>query len=224
MRVLIVEDYAPLRGSLAKGLREAGYAVDVAADGEVGLWHAIGEDYDTIVLDLMLPKLDGLTVLERIRQAGKEAPVLILTARDAVKDRVRGLEAGADDYLVKPFAFEELLARVKALTRRRYAVKSPTVRIGDLEIDRASQRVKRGERAIEVTAKQYAFLELLALRAGQVVSRAEIWSHLYEFEAEPNSNLLEVYVGQLRRKLEAAGESRLIHTRRGAGYVLEEIA
>ncbi|MCE9593619.1 MAG: response regulator, partial [Planctomycetes bacterium] len=141
MRVLIVEDYAPLRGSLAKGLREAGYAVDVAADGEVGLWHAIGEDYDTIVLDLMLPKLDGLTVLERIRQAGKEAPVLILTARDAVKDRVRGLEAGADDYLVKPFALEELLARVQALCRRAYGKKQTRLAIDDLVIDTLARAV-----------------------------------------------------------------------------------
>jgi DNA-binding response OmpR family regulator len=223
MRILIVEDYAPLRGSLAKGLREAGFAVDLSADGEEGLWLALGEDYDVIVLDLMLPKLDGLTVLERIRAGGKQAHVLILTARDAVKDRVRGLETGADDYLVKPFAFEELLARIHALVRRHYAAKSPAIRVGDLVIDRAARRVTRGPRAIVVTAKEYALLELLALRAGQVVARAEIWSHLYEFAEEPNSNLLEVYVAQLRRKLESGGESRLIHTRRGAGYVMEDV-
>jgi DNA-binding response OmpR family regulator len=221
VRILIVEDYAPLRGSLAQGLREAGFAVDVAGDGEVGLWHALEEDYDVIVLDLMLPKLDGLTVLERLRAKGRQAHVLILTARDAVRDRVRGLEAGADDYLVKPFAFEELLARIHALVRRRYAAKSPAIRIGDLVIDRAAQRVTRGTRAIAVTLKEYALLELLALRAGAVVSRAEIWGHLYEFAEEPSSNLLEVYVAQLRRKLESGGEPRLIHTRRGAGYMLE---
>jgi DNA-binding response OmpR family regulator len=224
LRILIIEDYAPLRGSLAKGLREAGFAVDVAGDGAEGLWYALGENYDVIVLDLMLPKLDGLSVLERMRAEGRQAHVLILTARDAVKDRVRGLEMGADDYLVKPFAFEELLARVQALIRRSYAAKSPALRIGDLVIDRSSQRVTRGQRSIDVTAKQYALLELLALRAGQVVSRAEIWSHLYEFAEEPNSNLLEVYVAQLRKKLESGGEPRLVHTRRGAGYVMEDVS
>lgn len=222
MKILIVEDYSPLRGALAKGLREAGFAVDLAVDGQEGLWHALEEDYDAIVLDLMLPKLDGLSVLERLRAQGKQSHVLILTARDAINDRVRGLEAGADDYLIKPFAFEEFLARIKALVRRRYAAKSPALRIGDLEIDRASQRVRRGQRAMTLTAKQYALLELLAVRAGEVVSRADMWSHLYEFAEDPSSNLLEVYVGQLRRKLEAGGESRLIHTRRGFGYVLEE--
>ncbi len=221
MRILVVEDYAPLRLSLAKGLREAGFAVDLAADGEEGLWHALGEEYDTIVLDLMLPKLDGWRVLERLRAKGKQCHVLLLTARDAVDDRVRGLEAGADDYLVKPFAFAELLARVNALVRRRYAVKSPMIRIGDLEIDRASRRVRREQREIPLTAKQYALLELLAVRAGEVVPRAEIFSRLYAFDDEPNSNLLEVYVLQLRRKLEACGEPRLIYTRRGVGYLLE---
>ncbi len=222
MRVLIVEDYAPLRVSLAKGLREAGFAVDLAADGEEALWHALDADYDAIVLDLMLPRIDGLSVLERLRKQGKQTHVLILTARDAVPDRVRGLEAGADDYLVKPFAIEELLARIQALVRRRYAAKSPAVRVADLVIDRAARRVRRGRRAIVLTAKQFALLELLALRAGEVVPRAEIWSHLYAFEDEPNSNLLDVYVGQLRRKLEAGGEPRLIHTLRGVGYVLRE--
>ncbi len=224
MKILVVEDHAPLRGSLAKGLREAGFAVDLAADGEEGLWHALEEDYDAIVLDLMLPKLDGLSVLERLRAKGKQSHVLILTAKDAVRDRVRGLEAGADDYLVKPFAFEELLARIRALVRRRYAAKSPAVRVGDLEIDRAAQRVRRGGRDIELTAKEYALLELLALRAGEIVRRVEIWSHLYEFAEEPSSNLLEVYVAQLRRKLEAGGEPRMIHTRRGVGYSLEAMS
>ena len=222
MRLLLVEDYAPLRGSLTKGLREAGFAVDATGDGEEGLWFALGEDYDAIVLDLMLPKLDGLSLLARMRAEGRQSHVLILTARDAVEDRVRGLQAGADDYLVKPFAFEELLARVNALVRRRYAAKSPAVAVADLVVDRAARRVRRGERAIELTAKQFALLELLALRAGEVVPRADLWSHLYAFHDEPNSNLLEVYVAQLRRKLEAGGEPRLIHTRRGVGYVLEE--
>ena len=222
MKVLIVEDYAPLLASLVKGLREAGFAVDAAADGEEGLWHALEGDYDAIVLDLMLPRRSGLSLLRRLRERDDRTHVLILTARDAVEDRVRGLESGADDYLVKPFAFEELLARVNALVRRRYAAKSPAVRVGDLEIDRATQRVRRGSRPIDLTAKQYALLDLLVLRAGEVVPRADIWNHLYAFEDEPNSNLLEVYVAQLRRKLESGGEARLIHTRRGVGYLLEE--
>jgi DNA-binding response OmpR family regulator len=221
VRLLVVEDYAPLRLSLAKGLREAGFAVDLASDGREGLWFALEEDYDVIVLDLMLPVLDGSSVLERLRSNGKQTHVLVLTARSEVEDRVRELEAGADDYLVKPFAFEELLARVHALIRRRYAAKSPAIRIGDLEIDRAARRVKRGNRPIELTAKQFALLELLALRAGEVVPRSDIWNHLYAFEDEPSTNLLEVYVAQLRRKLEAAGEPRLIHTRRRMGYLLE---
>ena len=222
MKLLVVEDYGVLRTSLAKGFREAGFAVDQAGDGETGLWYALDEDYDAIVLDLMLPRLDGLRVLQRLRAEGKKTHVLVLTAKDAVEDRVKGLEMGADDYLVKPFAFEELLARIHALVRRKYASKAPAVRVGDLEIDRAARRVRRGKRAIELTAKQYAVLELLALRAGEVVPRADLWNSLYAFDEEPTSNLLEVYVNQLRRKLEAQGEPRLIHTRRGVGYLLEE--
>ncbi|MCE9596267.1 MAG: response regulator transcription factor [Planctomycetes bacterium] len=224
MTVVLIEDDNGLAAAASEALVASRLRVEWRKDFETAYDLAVDPMTDLIVLARSLPDGDGVDFLRQLRSAGITTAVLMISARTAIPDRVAALEAGADDYLVKPFAFEELLARVKALTRRRYAVKSPTVRIGDLEIDRASQRVKRGERAIEVTAKQYAFLELLALRAGQVVSRAEIWSHLYEFEAEPNSNLLEVYVGQLRRKLEAAGESRLIHTRRGAGYVLEEIA
>jgi DNA-binding response OmpR family regulator len=221
VRLLLVEDYEPLRTTVSKGLREAGFAVDASGDGEEGLWYALGEDYDAIVLDIMLPKLDGLSVLTQLRAAGKQTHVLLLTARDAIEDRVRGLEAGADDYLVKPFAFPELLARIQALIRRRYGEKSPAMRVGDLVVDRSARSVHRGERSIELTAKQFSLLELLAVRAGEVVSRADLWSHLYSFDEEPNSNLLEVYVAQVRRKLEAAGEPRVIHTRRGVGYVLE---
>lgn len=221
MRLLLIEDYEPLRTSVAQGLREEGFAVDATGDGDEGLWYALGEDYDAIVLDLMLPGLDGLSLLQRLRAEGRQTHVLILTARDAVEDRVRGLEAGADDYLVKPFAFQELVARVNALVRRRYAVKSPVVCVGDLAVDRGARTVLRGERAVELTAKQFALLELLVLRAGEAVPRADLWAHLYGFEDEPSSNLLDVYVAQLRRKLEAGGEPRVIHTRRGFGYVLE---
>lgn len=222
MKILLVEDYAPLRATLLKGLRDAGHTVDAAADGEEGLWFAQGQEFDVIVLDLMLPGIDGLELLRRLRAGGKQTHVLILTARDAVDDRVRGLEFGADDYLTKPFAFEELKARINALGRRRFAAKSPALRIGDLEIDRGARRVSRGARTLQLGAKPYALLELLALRAGEVVSREELWSQLYAFDDEPSSNLLEVYVAQLRRKLEAEGEPRLIHTHRGVGYQLRE--
>jgi DNA-binding response OmpR family regulator len=220
MRVLLVEDYEPLLRSIGQGLREAGYAVDSAADGEEGLWYARSNDYDAIILDIMLPGVDGLTILGRLRKAGKEAPVLLLTARDTVEDRVRGLDLGADDYLVKPFSFDELLARVRALVRRRYHERDPVLRIEDLEIDTAKQTVRRGGDAIELTAREYALLEFLARRAGQVVSRTDIWEHLYEFTSSAESNVVDVYIGYLRKKIERPGSPRLIQTRRGRGYML----
>ena len=218
MRILIVEDYQPLRAALAKGLREAGYAVDETGDGAEGLWYATGNPYDLIVLDLMLPGLDGLTVLSRLRAAGCASHVLVLTARDGVEDRVEGLDHGADDYLVKPFAFPELLARARALVRRGYQAKNPVIRVGDLEIDLVARRGQE----IALTAREFAILEFLALRRGQVVTRTELWDPLYEFGSDGGSNVLDVYVGYLRRKLEGEGEARLIHTRRGQGYVLAE--
>ncbi len=220
MRVLFVEDYGPLRTSVSQGLREAGFAVDVSADGEEGLWYAESNDYDAIVLDVMLPKLDGLAILSRLRQAGRTTPVLLLTARDTVADRVRGLDLGADDYLVKPFAFEELIARVRALVRRRYDAKDPVLRVGDLEIDTTKKAVRRAGEPIELTAREYGLLEFLTLRAGEVVSRTDIWEHLYEFDASAESNVVDVYIGYLRKKLERPGLPRLIHTRRGQGYTL----
>ena len=222
MKVLLIEDYEPLRKSLARGLREAGYAVDATGDGEEGLWYAESSEYDVIVLDLMLPKMDGMTILRRMRKKENPACVLILTAKDTVEDRVRGLNEGADDYLVKPFAFEELLARVAALVRRRYEMKSPILRVGGLEVDLNAKTARMGGSALDLTAGEYALLEFLALRAGQVVSRPQIWEHLHDFAAEPNSNVIDVMIGYLRKKLEAAGSPRLIHTRRGAGYILGE--
>jgi DNA-binding response OmpR family regulator len=222
MRVLFVEDYAPLRKSVSRGLRNAGFAVDVAGDGEEGLWYAKGNDYDAIVLDLMLPGMDGLTLLRRLRKAGRTAHVLILTARGEVEDRVQGLNLGADDYLVKPFAFEELLARVRALVRRSYEAKDPVVRVADLEVDTVARVARRGGEALHLTAREYALLELLALRAGEVVTRTDIWEHIYEFDSSAQSNVVDVYIGYLRRKLERSGRPRLIHTRRGQGYVLGE--
>ena len=222
MRILVIEDYDPLRKSLAKGLQEAGFAVDATGDGEEGLWYAMDEAYDVIILDLMLPKMDGLSILKKLRARGRQNHVLILTAKDTVDDRVAGLNTGADDYLVKPFAFEELLARVNALVRRQYAVKSPEIRVGDVQIDTGTKSVRRGGEAVELTGREYSLLEFLALRSGQLVTRTEIWEHLYDFNDEPNSNVIDVHVGHLRKKLEKNGWSRLIHTRRGMGYMLTE--
>lgn len=221
MRILLVEDYGPLRESVSQALDEAGYAVDAAANGEEGLWYAQGGDYDTIVLDIILPKLDGLSVLQRMRQAGLRTPTLLLTAKDTVEDRVTGLDLGADDYLTKPFALEELLARVRALLRRKYDSADPVIRVQDLEIDTVSRVVRRAGVRVELTAREYALLELLAHRAGQVVSRTDIWEHLYDFRSTVESNVVDVYIGYLRKKLEGRQQPRLIHTRRGQGYVLE---
>jgi DNA-binding response OmpR family regulator len=220
MRLLVIEDYPPLQQSLTKGLREAGFAVDVTGDGKEGLWYATGSEYDVIVLDLMLPGMPGLEVLKKIRAKGCKAHVLILTAKDTVEDRVAGLDLGADDYLVKPFAFEELLARIRALLRRGYRQKSPTVKVKDLQIDLATQKVRRGSREISLTPREYALLEYLAVRNGQTVSRTDIWEHLYEFNSSASSNVVDVYIGYLRKKIEQPDKPALIHTIRGRGYLL----
>ena len=217
MRALVVEDYAPVRDAVQEGLTEAGFAVDAAANGEDGLWFAEQHPYDVVVLDIMLPKLDGLEVLRRLRAKGIAHPVLLLTAKDTVEDRVTGLDLGADDYLVKPFAFAELLARVRALVRRRYATTNPVLAIGDLAIDTAKRSVARGGTAIVLSAREYALLEYLAVRTGEIVTRTEIWDHVYDFRSEAQSNVVDVYIGYLRKKL---GQPSLIHTRRGLGYVL----
>jgi len=224
MRALVVEDYPPLSASLAQGLREQGYAVDVTGDGNEGLWYARTSAYDVIVLDLMLPGLDGRELLRTIRNDGNTTPVLILTARDTVADRVAGLDLGADDYLVKPFAFDELTARLRALVRRRHRLATSVLRIADLEIDTGARTVRRIGRTIALSAREYALLEYLAHRRGQVVTRGELWDHLYDFAAEPHSNVLDVYVGYLRRKIDDGHRIKLIHTRRGQGYVLGEEA
>lgn len=221
MRLLLIEDYPPVRKSVAKGLREAGFAVDAAGDGNEGLWFGRTGDYDAIILDLMLPGMDGLTVLKTLRSEGHQAHVLILTAKDDVPDRVKGLDLGADDYLVKPFAFEELLARVNALVRRKYRRKNPELRVGALRIDTAARRVWRGDDELALTAREYALLEYLAMRAGEIVSRTDVWEHLYDMNAASTSNVVDVYVGYLRRKIDPPGGPSLIRTVRGQGYVLE---
>jgi DNA-binding response OmpR family regulator len=222
MRLLVIEDYDPLRKAVVRGLEEAGYAVDATGDGEEGLWYAQSGEHDLIILDLMLPGLDGWSILRRLRDEGLQVHVLILTARDAVEDRVQGLDLGADDYLVKPFALEELLARVRALLRRQYQKKNPLIKVADLELDQATRQVRRSGQAVQLTAREYALLELLALRAGEVVGRGEIWEHLYEFNSEAQSNVVDVYIGYLRRKLDLPGLPPLIHTKRGQGYWLGE--
>lgn len=221
MRLLLVEDYVPLRDSIAQALEEAGFAIDVAGDGETGWWHARSGDYDAILLDIMLPKLDGLSILNRLRKEGRRMPVLLITAKDTVPDRVAGLNLGADDYLIKPFALEELLARVRALVRRSYASVDPVICVHDLEINTVSRAVRRAGESVELTAREYALLEYLAHRAGEIVSRLDIWEHVYDFRSTVESNVVDVYIGYLRKKLERPGKPRLIHTRRGQGYVLE---
>ena len=221
MRLLLVEDSDRLRRSLGQGLQRAGFAVDLAADGREGLAYGELNDYDVIILDLMLPEVDGLTVLRTLRLRGRNTHVLILSARDQVEDRIRGLELGADDYLVKPFSFDELCARVRALIRRRYESKDPVLHIGDLEIDTARRLAARDGRPLPLTPTEYALLELLALRRGRVVSRDQILGHLYDSLAEVSSNVIEVLVCSLRKKVQPDGAAPVIVTRRGSGYLIE---
>lgn len=221
MRILIVEDSAVLRDSLAQGLREAGYAVDAVADGKLGLIHAQTTDYDVIVLDWMLPELDGLTALAKIREKGVASAVIMLTAKDTLDDKVRGLTGGADDYLVKPFAFKELLARVQALGRRRHGQRAPVIRIGPLSVDSSSKIAAVGVRPLTLAPREYALLEYLALRCGKPVSRAELEEHLYDDRSQVLSNAIDATVYSLRTALEAAGCPPMIQTRRKVGYVLK---
>ncbi len=222
MRVLVVEDFSPLRNAVAKALREDGYSVDATGDGRDGLLRATSETYDVVLLDLMLPGLDGLEVLKRLRADGRDGQILILTAKDTVEDRVTGLDLGADDYLVKPFAIEEMLARVRALVRRAYARREPVIRVGHVEIHPAGQTVRVAGEPVEMTAKEFALLRYLAMRTGEVVTRTEIWEHVYDDRSLATSNVVDVYIGYLRKKLERPGCPRLIHTRRGAGYVFTD--
>jgi DNA-binding response OmpR family regulator len=221
MRLLFIEDSARLQSSVGRGLRRAGYAVDVTGDGNEGLWLARSNQYDTIILDLMLPGLDGLGVLSRLRAEQNATHVLILTARDTIENRVAGLQSGADDYLIKPFAFEELLARVQALCRRSYQRKNPKIDTGDLEIDTVARTVLRRGKRIALTPREFMLLEYLAMRPGQVVSRAEIEAHIYSDSVDLMSNTVDSAICILRRKL---GPPQLIHTRRGLGYVMEKIS
>jgi two-component system copper resistance phosphate regulon response regulator CusR len=206
---------------IAKGLREQSYAVDVSEDGESGLYQASVNDYDVIVLDVLLPQRDGYEVCRELRTRGNATPILMLTARAAVDDRITGFDAGADDYLTKPFSFRELLARIRALLRRDSQLRPDVLEIGDLVVDSADHRVFRDNREIQLTAKEYALLEYLARRVGQLVSRAEIASHVWDDSFDPFSNSIEVYINRLRKKIDGSHTTKLLHTRRGEGYILE---
>jgi two-component system OmpR family response regulator len=218
---LIVEDDLKLARSLERGLRSDGYAVDLAASGSDALLQAHVYDYDAVILDVMIPQPDGVEVCRALRADGHWVPVLMLTARDGVGDRIRGLDAGADDYLVKPFDYGELIARVRALVRRGAPERPAILRVGDLEVDPAARTVIRAGRAVELTAREFALLEFLVRRAGEVVSRSELLEHVWDRNFTGSSNIVDVYVGYLRRKLEEPFGRPLIRTVRGAGYVLE---
>lgn len=220
VRVLIVEDHKPLVRALKQGLEEEGFAVDVAYDGEEGAYKARSTTYDIIILDVMLPKEDGLSLLQNWRRDGVKSYVLVLTARGAIEDKVRGLDLGADDYLTKPFELEELLARMRALIRRRHQVKDPVIRTHDLEINTAARTVQRAGKQIHLTPREYALLEFLAFHLGKVVSRTMIWEHLYNEEDENTSNVVDVFIRYLRNKIDKGFELPLIQTRWGEGYLL----
>ena len=222
MRILVIEDEPKLQKLLGRGLSEAGFSVDTASDGEEGLFLANTESYDAIVLDLMIPKIPGVKVLQTLREKGRKTPVLILTARDGPAELVAGLNAGADDYMIKPFTFAELVARLRALIRRTHEVASAVVRAGDLEIDIAARRVTVAGRVIALRAKEYALLELLALHKGQVVTRTQIYEHIYAYESDTLSNVVDAHLCRLRRAIDPGGDAPLIHTVRGQGYVLRE--
>jgi len=220
MRLLIVEDDAKVAGFLARGLRAERFAVDVAGDGTIGWDMASTVDYDLIILDLMLPGIDGTELLRRFRRKGGSAPVLVVTARDATEDKVETFEAGADDYLTKPFVFAELLVRVRALLRRPPANRSQVLRVGDLEVDRLTRRVSRAGKGIELTSKEYALLEYLAAHAGRAVSRTMIVEHVWDESFEGLTNIVDVYVRHLRAKVDDSFSAKLIQTIRGVGYSL----
>jgi DNA-binding response OmpR family regulator len=223
-RVLVVDDDDEIRASLRRGLSRAGFAVELAADGSEALRQLLHAPPDLVVLDIMMPGVDGLEVVRRLRRGDDQVPVILLTARDAVPDRVAGLDAGADDYLVKPFALSELVARIRVRLRRQEATRDADLRFADLRLDTAAREAKRGDRTIALTNTEYELLRLFLLHPRQVLSRDRIYERVWGYEFLGESKVIEVYVRYLREKLEAAGESRLIHTLRGAGYVLKEPA
>lgn len=222
MRILVVEDERKTAAYLQKGLTESGFVVDTAGRGDDGLHLALSQDYELIVLDVMLPETDGWTVLETVRRSGKQTPVLFLTARDAVSERVKGLELGADDYMVKPFAFSELLARVRTILRRGPQRQPETLRVADLNLDLVRHQAARGNQRLDLTPKEFALLSLLARRKGEVLSRTVIAEQVWDIHFDSDTNVVDVAVRRLRRKADDPFDQKLIHTVRGLGYVLEE--
>jgi DNA-binding response OmpR family regulator len=222
MRILLVEDESKVADFVALGLRAERFAVDVANDGQAGLDFATAYNYDLVILDLMLPGMSGTEILKRIRRAGSQTPVLVLTARDGTAEKVENFEAGADDYLTKPFAFAELLVRVKALLRRGTADRSSVLRVGDLEVDRLSQQVRRAGKRIELTSKEYGLLEYLVANSGRVLSRTMIIEHVWDESFEGLTNIVDVYVRHLRSKVDVAHPVKLIRTVRGVGYTVSD--
>ena len=222
MKILVVEDEERVAHFIQKGLKEEGHAVDVSYDGEDGEFLAEVNDYDLIILDLMLPKKNGIVVCRELRASGVSTPILMLTARDSVEDKVRGLDAGADDYLAKPFVFEELLARVRALLRRQSDNKSPILSMADLKLDPISRRVSRNDKPIRLTTKEYALLEYLLRNPNKVLSRTLIGEHVWDMNFDPESNVIDVYISHLRAKIDKGHDVPLLHTLRGQGYLLSD--
>ncbi len=222
MRILIVEDDKKVSGFIKKGLEEETYAVDAAYDGEEGLYLGEENQYDLIILDLMLPKLDGLEVLRRLREKKLDVPVLLLTAKDSVEDKVAGLNKGADDYLTKPFAFSELLARIRVLLRRGTADAKTVLQIDDLTLDLVSHKVKRNSEEIELTGKEYSLLEYFIRNQGKVLTRTMIAEHVWDYNFDTFTNVIDVYINHLRKKIDKNHEKKLLHTLRGVGYVMRE--
>ena len=222
MKILVIEDEKKSAQFLEKGLKESGYEVDTAEEGNAGLRHALDGNYDLLILDIMLPGRDGLSILDEVRKAGKRTPVLFLTAKDTVDDRVKGLELGADDYLVKPFAFSELLARIRSVIRRGGSRQPELIKIGDLELDLFKQRAVRAGHKLELTPKEFALLSLLARRAGEPLTRALIAEQIWDMNFESDTNVVDVHVRRLRSKLDDPYPNKLVHTVRGVGYVLSE--
>lgn len=220
MRCLLIEDYLPLRDSICECLADQGFIVDECGSGDVGLWQASNHSYDVIVLDIMLPEIDGLTILRRLRKLHDKTPVILISAKDAVEQRIEGLNAGADDYLVKPFDLAELIARVRAMIRRKFNVEAPEIQIADLRIDCVAKAVFRGSREIKLTKREYLLLQYLAHRAGQAVSRSDIHEHIYQDYGDASSNKVDVCVSYLRKKLNEGELPDLIRTRRGYGFIL----
>ncbi|HHW57919.1 MAG TPA: response regulator transcription factor [Clostridia bacterium] len=222
MRILIVDDEENLVNALYKALKEEGYSVDIAQDGLEGLEYAKMNVYDVIILDIMLPGMDGIKILENLRNEGINTPVLMLTAKDATEDKVKGLDTGADDYMTKPFELCELMARIRALLRREAPTKSPILKLADLELNTLTRQVKRGDKEITLTSKEFALLEYMMRNAGRVLTRTQIADHIWDYEFDGFSNIIDVYIRYLRKKIDDDFENKLIHTIRGSGYCLKE--